>query len=62
MKNKFNIKLSVLGSGYWGTIIINTLYKLGYKNIVVFDVNSKNLLILKKNFQILLLKKNLKEY
>ena len=62
MKKKFNIKLSVLGSGYWGTIIINTLYKLGYKNIVVFDVNSKNLAILKKSFQILLLKKILKEY
>ena len=57
MKKKFNIKLSVLGSGYWGTIIINTLYKLGYKNIVVFDVNSKNLLILKKKFPNIIIEK-----
>ncbi len=60
MKKKINIKLSVLGSGYWGTIIINTLYKLGYKNIVVFDVNSKNLAILKKKFPNIIIEKNLK--
>ena len=31
MKKNFNTKVSVLGVGYWGTILINTLIKLGYK-------------------------------
>ena len=57
MKKNFDIKVSVLGAGYWGTVIINTLHKLGYKNINVYDTNNKNLLILKENFQKLLLKK-----
>ena len=43
MKKNFDIKVSVLGAGYWGTVIINTLHKLGYKNISVYDTNNKNL-------------------
>ena len=61
MKKNFDTKISVLGAGYWGTILINTLIKLGYKNINVFDVNSKNLLILKKKFPVIVIKKNLEK-
>ena len=61
MKKIFDTKISVLGAGYWGTILVNTLIKLGYKNINVFDVNSKNLLILKKKFPIIVIKKNLEK-
>ena len=61
MKRNFDIKISVLGAGYWGTILINTLLKLGYKNINVFDINKKNLLIVKKKFPKIIVKKNLDE-
>ena len=57
MKKNFDIKVSVLGIGYWGTVIINTLNKLGYKNINVYDTNNKNLLILKKKFPKIIIKK-----
>lgn len=59
MKKNFDIKVSVLGAGYWGTVIINTLNKLGYKNINVYDTNKRNLLILKKKFPKIIIKKNL---
>ncbi len=59
MKKNFDIKVSVLGAGYWGTVIINTLNKLGYKNINVYDTNNRNLLILKKKFPKIIIKKNL---
>ncbi len=58
MKKKFDLKITVLGSGYWGTIIINTLYKLGFRNINVYDINNKNLSILKKKFPKITIKKN----
>lgn len=61
MKKNFDIKVAVLGAGYWGTVIINTLHKLGYKNINVYDTNNKNLLILKKKFPKIIIKKNLKK-
>ena len=48
-KNK-NQKIAVIGSGYWGTIIINTLEKLKFKNIIVYDKNLENIKILKKKF------------
>ena len=28
-------KIVVVGSGYWGSIIINTLIELGFKNIII---------------------------
>jgi len=45
-----NQKIAIIGSGYWGTIIINTLQKLKFKNIFVYDKNHKNIKILKKKF------------
>ncbi len=46
-----NQKIAVIGSGYWGTIIINTLQKLKFKNIFVYDNNHENIQILKKKFK-----------
>ena len=40
MKKNFDIKVAVLGVGYWGTVIINTLHKLVIK-INVYDTNNK---------------------
>ncbi len=45
-----NIKIGLIGSGYWGTNIIKTLEDLNIKNIYVFDTNRKQLLSTKKKF------------
>jgi len=50
MKNNLNKKIVVVGAGYWGTIIVNTLYKLKYKNIHILDKNKFNLQVIKKRF------------
>ena len=47
-----NQKLAVIGSGYWGSIIIKTLIELGFKNIIVYDKSVKNKNIAKKKFNI----------
>jgi len=44
-------KIAVVGSGYWGSIIINTLIKLGFKNIIIYDKSIKNKKIAKKKFK-----------
>ena len=41
MKKNLNKKISIIGAGYWGTVIVNTLIKIGIKDITVFDVNKK---------------------
>jgi len=46
-----NNQIGIIGLGYWGTNIINTLEKKGYKNIYCFDQNKKNALTLKKRFR-----------
>ena len=46
-----NQKLAVIGSGYWGSIIIKTLIEMGFKNIVIFDQSIKNKKIAKKKIQ-----------
>ena len=46
-------KIAVVGSGYWGSIIINTLINLKFKNIVIFDKSIKNKIIAKKKFKII---------
>ena len=50
MKNSnFNkYKVAVIGCGYWGSIITNSLLKIGIKKIYIYDQNYKNTLILKK--------------
>ncbi len=45
-----NIKIGIVGCGYWGTNIIKTLEDLNIKKIFVFDLNKKQLLSTKKKF------------
>lgn len=53
-----NQKIAVIGSGYWGSIIINTLINLKFKNIIVFDTSDKNKLIIKKKYKIIKFENN----
>ena len=50
LKINKNSKIALIGCGYWGTILINSLFQLGYKNIVVYDQNHKNSKTLKQKF------------
>ena len=54
-------QIGIIGLGYWATNIINTLEKMGYKNIHCFDINSKNINILKRKFQYIKIYKNINE-
>lgn len=58
MKKNLNKKISIIGAGYWGTVLVNTLFKIGIKDITVFDINTKNLNILKKKFLNVQIEKN----
>ena len=51
--NYLNQKIAIIGCGYWGSIITNTLINLGFKKIFIFDSNLKNSKILKKKYNIL---------
>lgn len=44
-------KTALIGTGYWGSIIFNTLTKITSKKIFVFDKNSENSNLLKKKFK-----------
>ena len=48
-----NQKIAIIGSGYWGSIIINTLIELRFKNLIVYDKSNKNKKIVKKKFKTL---------
>lgn len=63
--------IAVIGCGYWGTILINSLYKINCKNIFVYDNKKENLETVKKrfpniktnkNFSQLLKSKNIKSF
>ena len=56
-RNK-NQKIVVIGSGYWGSIIINTLIELKFKNITIFDKSNKNKKIAKKKFKLVKFENN----
>ena len=58
MKKNFYKKITIIGAGYWGTVIINTLIKIGIKDITVFDINKKNLKILQKKFSSIKIENN----
>ncbi len=51
--NYLNQKIAIIGCGYWGSIIVNSLLNIGYKNITIYDSKYRNSLILKKKFKIL---------
>ena len=53
-----NQKIVVIGSGYWGSIIINTLIELKFKNITIFDKSNKNKKIAKKKFKLIKFENN----
>ena len=39
---KLNKNIAVIGCGYWGTIVINSLVKLKiFKNIYIYDRDNK---------------------
>ena len=59
MKKINNLKIAVIGCGYWGTVVILTLFKLGIKNIVVFDNYKDNLKTILKRFPKVIIAKNL---
>jgi predicted dehydrogenase len=56
--SKKNQKIAVIGSGYWGSIIINTLIELGFKDIIIYDKSVKNKKIAKKKFKIIKFENN----
>ena len=53
-----NNQIGIVGLGYWGTNIINTLEKMGYKNIFCYDQNEQNAQTLKKRFRNIKICKN----
>jgi predicted dehydrogenase len=54
-----NNQIGIIGLGYWGANIINTLEKIGFKNIHCFDINKKNSSSLKNKFKHIKIYKNL---
>ena len=62
MKNSnFNKhKVAVIGCGYWGSIITNSLLKIGIRNIYIYDQDYRNSLILKKKYKNLMISKSYK--
>jgi len=59
MNSRINItkNITVIGCGYWGTIITNTLVKIGYRKIHVYDSNIKNSRTLKKKIKNIIIQK-----
>lgn len=52
-------KVAIIGSGYWGSIIINTLITLKFENLIVHEKSVKNIQITKKKFKVLKFENNL---
>ena len=50
LKINKNSKIALIGCGYWGSILTNSLLQLGYKNIFFYYQNHKNSKTLKKKF------------
>jgi predicted dehydrogenase len=57
-----NNQIGIVGAGYWGTNIINVLYKLGIKKIYCFDQNNKNQKEIKKKFPQINIISNFKKF
>ena len=51
--------IAVVGCGYWGTIIVNNLIKIGYKKVHVYDSNPNNSKTLKNKFINVIIEKQL---
>ena len=50
LQKKHNIENALVGCGYWGTNIANTLLKIN-KELTIYDSNSKNSKTLNKRFK-----------
>lgn len=44
-------KTAIIGTGYWGSIIVNTLIDITKKKIIVYDKLKENSLLLKRKFK-----------
>ena len=55
-------KTAIIGTGYWGSIIVNTLVKITKKKIIVYDKLRENSSLLKRKFKKrILIAKNFEE-
>ena len=59
MKKIKDIKIGVIGCGYWATNIIKTLENLKLKNIHVFDKDNSKIKLMKKKFNFIKISKNI---
>ena len=50
MKKYKELKIGIIGCGYWATNIIKTLEKLNIKNISTFDKDTSKVNLIKKKF------------
>jgi predicted dehydrogenase len=50
-----NLKIGIVGSGYWGINIIKTLEELSIKNVYIFDLDRSQLTSTKKKFPYIVL-------
>ncbi len=57
-----NNQIGIIGVGYWGTNILNVLYKIGIKNICCHDNNQNNLREIKKKFPKVKIENNFKKF
>ena len=53
-------KTALIGTGYWGSIIANTLIKITKKKIIIFDKLKEKYSLLKQKFKNIIL--NAKNY
>ena len=57
-----NNQIGIIGTGYWGTNIVNVLQKIGSKKIYCHDNNIKNLSELKKKFPKIIIESDFKKF
>ena len=44
-------KTALIGTGYWGSLIFNTLTKMTKNKIYIYDINKQNSKLLKNKFK-----------
>lgn len=47
---KYNMKICLIGYGYWGNILHKNLIKLGYENVQIVDITLNNMGIISESF------------
>ena len=61
MKKFKELKIGVIGCGYWATNIIKTLENINVKKINVYDNDKKKTNLLKKKFNFVIISNNLEK-